>query len=92
MMHLTAEISLYPLQEDYEPTILDFLECLHTCEDIHIHTNSLSTQITGPFHAVMAALTSSLEPVYNSDRLRVSVIKLLNASLPVGQEFRLERT
>ncbi len=88
MMYLTAEISLYPLQEDYEPVILDFINRLHTCEGIQIHTNSLSTQISGSFHAVMTALSSSLEPVYSSDRLRVSVIKLLNASLPVGQEFR----
>ena len=55
-MMLTAELSLYPLQQDYIPVIRRFIEELNTRDGLDIVTNAMSTQIRGDFDRVMAAV------------------------------------
>ncbi len=86
-MILTAEISLYPLREEYEPEIIDFITRLRTYPDLDIQVHSTSTRVVGPYREVMQALTTEMERTYQSTGNRVFVVKYLNADLredPVG--------
>ena len=64
-MQLTAELSLYPLSEDYITIVLAFIDRLEQCEELTIRRNAMSTQISGEATQVMqviqAALTKSFE-------------------------------
>lgn len=56
-MTVTAEISYYPLSEDYVSRVLAFVERLRSRGDITIATNPMSTHITGRYDAVMEVIT-----------------------------------
>lgn len=72
---------MYPLTEDHEPVINDFLRRLNS-HGLQTVTNGMSTQVFGDYGAVMQALNSSLKPTMESEA-KVSVsIKMLNAHLP----------
>lgn len=80
-MQLSAEISLYPLADEYISVIKDFVERLATYEDISVNTNTMSTQVFGEFRTVMAILTEELERVYQHVPSQVLVCKFINRDL-----------
>ncbi len=55
-MKVTVEISLYPLHNEYESSVLAFIEKLHQYPEIVVETNGLSTQIFGDYDFVMKEL------------------------------------
>ena len=55
-MDIAVELSLYPLERDLVPKIKDFIDRLNTHGGVRVITNSLSTQVVGPFDLVFAAL------------------------------------
>lgn len=55
-MDVSAEVSLYPLAESYEESVLLFLDRLSGYEDIHYVTNGMSTQIFGDSKKVFSLL------------------------------------
>ena len=59
-MKLTAELSLYPLAEDYIPVIRTFIEKAREHGDIDIVTNAMSTQICGDYDRVFALVRQEL--------------------------------
>lgn len=59
-MDIGVEISLYPLKEDFVPDIRDFIARLGREDSLRIVTNSMSTQVFGPFEVVMEALRREL--------------------------------
>jgi len=60
-MDIGVEISLYPLQSDYAPPIREFLARLNRASGLRIVTNSMSTQVFGPYEELMAVLTRELQ-------------------------------
>ena len=46
-MKLTAELSVYPLREDYKVAVLGFIDELLKVEQVVAVTNSMSTQVSG---------------------------------------------
>ncbi len=76
-MQITAEISLYPLQDEYGKEILEFLEEFNKAESIEISTNAMSTLLTGEYDAVMHLITEKLKPVFDSHKA-VFLLKLSN--------------
>lgn len=80
-MPLSAEISLYPLADNYRPIIQSFVERLATYDDLEVSTNTMSTQVFGPFRRVMAVLTDELETVYQQIPGQVLVCKFINRDL-----------
>ena len=46
-MKLSAELSVYPLREDFKPAVLGFIDELLRGNDVVAVTNSMSTQISG---------------------------------------------
>ena len=59
-MELSAELSLYPLTGDVDTSVLAFIDDLHASGQISVVTNTMSTQISGEWDAVMSAINVAL--------------------------------
>lgn len=81
---ISAELSLYPLIADYEPTIIDFIKLLRAQPGVEVATNGLSTQLTGTYPAVMGALTTAMQPTLEGAATCSFVIKVLNVGIKPG--------
>ena len=77
-MNITAELSLYPLTENYVPTIKAYIEQLHRVEGIEVRTHALSTEIFGEFSLVMKAIQAATLAVFEQNPAAVLVAKYLN--------------
>jgi uncharacterized protein YqgV (UPF0045/DUF77 family) len=65
-MDIGVEISLYPLRADFVPVIHEFLERVNRAGQLHVVTNSMSTQIFGTFDAVMQLLREELRTTFET--------------------------
>jgi len=65
-MDIGVEISLYPLKADFVPVIHEFLERVNRTGALRVVTNSMSTQIFGPFDAVMQVLREELRTTFET--------------------------
>ncbi len=85
-MEIGVEISLYPLQEQYAPDIKDFIRRVQSQQALRIVTNSMSTQVFGPYETVMEVLRRELRATFESQRGRsgkaVFVMKVLGPLAP----------
>jgi uncharacterized protein YqgV (UPF0045/DUF77 family) len=59
-MDIGIEISLYPLQADFGAVIHEFIERLNADGRLRVVSNSMSTQVFGPYQEVMATLQREL--------------------------------
>lgn len=82
-MQLTADISLYPLQEDYIPPIDSFIADLNNNPELTVVTNAMSTQVVGEFDAVFAAVKAALASSAERFGQQVLVCKFIPAALPI---------
>lgn len=55
-MKVTVEISLYPLHNEFEQIVIDYIQSLQKAEDIEVSVNGLSTQVFGEYDHVMNLL------------------------------------
>ncbi len=76
-MDIAVDISLYPLQRDFVPPIQDFIDRLQADARLKVVSNSLSTQVSGPYEVVMAALAREIRPTFELDAKSVFVMKVL---------------
>jgi uncharacterized protein YqgV (UPF0045/DUF77 family) len=65
-MDIGVEISLYPLKERFVPAIHDFIARLNGDARLRIVTNSMSTQVFGPFDTVMQTLQQELRTTFET--------------------------
>lgn len=77
-MRVAVDITLYPLQTDLIPPILDVIERLKTDPDLDVVTNPMSTQIRGEYDRVMALLQQEMKTTFEALPKAVFVIKILN--------------
>ena len=62
-MKISVELTLTPLQDDFEPAIIHFIKKLRT-SNLKILENPLSTQVYGDYDEVMSVLsTESKKPL-----------------------------
>ncbi len=83
-MRITAEISMYPLQETFVPRIKAFILALRTCDRLEIVSNQLSTQVRGEFDAVTGGINRCMQVAMEQEGTAVFVVKYLNADLPIA--------
>jgi len=76
-MKLTAELSLYPLREEFKIAVRAFIEKLLESENVVAVTNSMSTQISGEDEAVFAAIKHALRASYDVFGRQVLVAKFI---------------
>ena len=77
-MQARADISLYPLTDDYIPPIRDVIARLAAHSDLEVQTNALSTQVSGDYDRLMAVLQAEAKVSLAAGKA-VFVIKLLSA-------------
>ena len=77
-MQVAVDISLYPLDTDLIPPILDVIERLKSHSQLYVDTNAMSTQIRGEYDAVMAALQAEMRATFEDLPKAIFVIKILN--------------
>ncbi len=78
-MRIAVEMSLYPLTDDFIPSILDFIERLKTHPGLAVVTNSMSTQVSGELDDVFDALRAEISGTLASPRRSVFVMKILGS-------------
>tara|TARA_Y100000385_G_scaffold84261_1_gene86393 strand:- start:2305 stop:2568 length:264 start_codon:yes stop_codon:yes gene_type:complete len=76
-MKLTAELSLYPLREEFKIAVHAFIERLLDDEDVVAVTNSMSTQLSGEDEAVFAAIQHALRASHAQFGRQVLVAKFI---------------
>lgn len=77
-MQVAVDISLYPLQEDLIPPILDVIERLKRDPELDVVTNPMSTQIRGDYDKVMTLLQAEIRTTFEQLPKAIFVMKILN--------------
>jgi len=77
-MRVAVDISLYPLQEDLIPPILDVIDRLKRDGNLDVVTNPMSTQIRGDYDVIMDLLHTEIKASFEALPKAVFVIKILN--------------
>jgi len=75
-MKVSVDISLYPLNKEYEKPIIDFIQELRNSE-FKVLENDLSTQVYGDYDKVMTFLSSKIKDVFFDENLYVFVLKII---------------
>ena len=76
-MKISVELTLTPLQDNYEPAIIDFIKQLRA-SGLIIKENPLSTQVYGDYDKVMEVLNREMKTALDSvDRglLYIKIVK-----------------
>tara|TARA_R110001592_G_scaffold363371_1_gene685624 strand:+ start:241277 stop:241531 length:255 start_codon:yes stop_codon:yes gene_type:complete len=76
-MKLTAEMSLYPLQEEYIPAIQGFIDSVRAHTDLEVISNAMSTQICGDYTRVFEVVSEALATSTRTFGKQVLVVKFI---------------
>jgi len=77
-MNISVEITLLPLQNEYETSIKEFIKVLRLSE-FKVLENPLSTQIYGPYSPLMNFLVSSIEECFGNIESGVVNLKIVKS-------------
>jgi uncharacterized protein YqgV (UPF0045/DUF77 family) len=77
-MKLVAEISMYPLKEQYIEPIQEFIDRLNTYESIKVVTTATSTTVSGDYLATMQLLAEEMQLSHERVGQAIFVCKFLN--------------
>ena len=77
-MKLVAEISMYPLKEQYIKPIQEFIDRLNTYESIKVVTTATSTTISGEYLPTMQLLAEEMQRSHEKIGQAIFVCKFLN--------------
>ena len=86
-MNSSVEISMYPLKEDYKPSIIAFIKNLRKYPFIKVNTNGMSTQVFGDYKRVMNAINTEMENTFLNSNAVVFNLKVINADLEEKPKF-----
>lgn len=73
----TAEISMYPLQENYKPLIKEFIAKLQSYSDLRVTSGSTSTYVVGDYDRLMSCMTEMMRWSHEEQGKGVFVVKFL---------------
>jgi uncharacterized protein YqgV (UPF0045/DUF77 family) len=76
-MEIGIEISLYPLTSEFIPPIEDFISRINRDNRFKVLTNSMSTQIFGPYEVLFDALNREMRTTFERAGKAVFVVKVL---------------
>ena len=85
-MIVTAELSLYPLVQEYEGPILRFIKALKGNDELTVMTHAMSTYVKGDVKIVMSAIGEAMSTLGPKAGASL-VIKMINRDLPVEKGF-----
>lgn len=78
---VSLEISMYPLRDEFLPSIDLFLEKIHSVEGLKVKTNVMSTQVFGPFDLAFNSVQQAIKDIYSGGGQFPFVIKVLNSDV-----------
>lgn len=84
-MKLTAEISLYPLSDQYLDVVKDFVRALRRYDQLTLITNAMSTQVFGDYDNVFEAVSKELRASHRRSGGQVLVCKFIVGDLNIAQ-------
>ena len=76
-MEISVDISMYPLQSEFEAPILAFIAELEKEPSVEVVRNELSTQVHGDYKVIMALLEQEMYSVFTEIPDSVFVLKLV---------------
>ncbi|MCE9684824.1 MULTISPECIES: hypothetical protein [Shewanella] len=83
-MKLTAEISMYPLQDNYLDPIRWFIARVDAYPNIERVTNAMATQVCGDYPDVMAMLAKEMAAAHQKWGKAVFVCKFIGGELDLA--------
>lgn len=75
-MKISVDISLYPLDKNYEEPIVKFIEKLRG-SNFKVLENPLSTQVYGAYDEVMDFLKSAMKDTFVTEEMVVFTMKFI---------------
>lgn len=75
-MDISVELTLSPLQDDYEQPIIRFIKKLRA-SGLTVMENPLSTQVYGEYNKVMQVLTTKIEEALELIEIGVLYMKIV---------------
>lgn len=85
-MKVSIEITLAPLEKDYETPIKDFIRVLRS-SPFEIKENPLSTQIFGDYHPLMLFLTNTIADSFDTIAAGMIHLKIVKSDRSDYQPF-----
>ncbi len=76
-MKVSIDISMYPLNPDYKPSIKAFIAGINSYSEITSQENNMSTQVFGEYRDVMRIVTDEIEKASGDEPKVVFVMKLI---------------
>jgi uncharacterized protein YqgV (UPF0045/DUF77 family) len=86
-MECSVEISMYPLKEDFKPSIIAFIKNLRKYPFIKVNTNGMSTQVFGDYKRVMNVINTEMENTFLNENSVVFTLKVINSDLEEKPKF-----
>ena len=86
-MDCSVEISMYPLKENFKPSIIAFIKNLRNYPFIKVETNGMSTQVFGDYKRVMDAINTEMEKTFLNENSVVFTLKVINSDLEDKPSF-----
>ena len=86
-MDCSVEISMYPLNEDFKPSIIQFIKNLRKHPFLKVDTNGMSTQVFGDYKRVMNAINTEMENTFLNENSVVFTLKVINSDLEEKPSF-----
>ena len=77
MMEISVDISMYPLQKEYEAPISAFIERLKLEPSVKVSCNELSTQLHGDYQTIMKMLEEEIYSVFSEIPDSIFVLKFV---------------
>jgi len=76
-MEISVDISMYPLQKEFETPILAFISQLEKETSVEVVRNELSTQVHGDYKTIMALLEKEMFSVFTEIPDSIFVLKFV---------------
>ena len=76
-MEISVDISMYPLQKEYEAPISAFIERLKIEPSVAVSCNELSTQLHGDYRIIMKLLEEEIYSVFKEIPDSIFVLKFV---------------
>lgn len=77
-MHISVELTLTPLQDEYEPAIINFIKKLRE-SGLTVLENPLSTQVYGEYDKVMSVLQQEVKIAFDAVERGLLYMKIVKS-------------
>ena len=77
-MKISVDLTLTPIQDNYEPAIIDFIKKLRI-SGLTVKENSLSTQVYGEYDEVMQLLNTEIKIAFEAIDRGLMYIKIVKS-------------